>query len=210
MRPTALLLSLLALGATFARADTQPAQQGKQDPIRITSLNDGRFRFTLGGHSAVLDLRGSIGGCTASLYDGGSGQQYGGSVRARVLDEVQRAGWWYVLMQVNTNSGCNVQGLCGAGFSTDLIWLKLDVGLKAAARQTARVEDCLTNTELTRFVGKQREGDSAALEMRGGVLSLEASTTDYTAKKVGVLNLRYDRRSPERGLLLTRTTKPLN
>ncbi|WP_019586791.1 hypothetical protein [Deinococcus apachensis] len=209
MRPAVLFTVLLALGGSPAWADTQPAEQGRGDAIRVTSLNDGRFRFVLGPAQSVLDLGSGLSGCTGSLYDGATGEQYGGNVRARVLDEVRGAGFWYVVMQVNTNTGCNVQGLCGAGLSTDMLWLKLDVRLRAVARQAASVEDCGTDTELTQFDGRRPEGDDPRLEMRGGVLSLESRQDDYTRKVTTVTALRYDRRSPERGLVRSTRQMPL-
>lgn len=210
MRPGVLLAVLLTLTGTPAWADTQPAEQGRGDAVRVTSLNDGRFRFVLGPTQFVLDLESSISGCTGPLYDGATGEQYGGNVRARVLDEVRRAGFWYIVMQVSTNTGCNVQGLCGAGLSTDVLWLKLDGRLRPVARQAASVEDCGTDTELARFDGRKPEGGDTRLEMRGGVLSLESRQDDYTRKVTTVTALRYDRRFPERGLLRSTRQMPLN
>lgn len=84
--------------------------QAASDPIRATSLDNGSFRFAQGRTARLLDLGASLSGCRKPLRDGVSGRQEQGSVQARVLDMVWRTGFWYVVMQVDTNANCNVQG----------------------------------------------------------------------------------------------------
>jgi len=202
------LLSVILVGAAFAQT-SQPAVQSPRDPIRIASLNDGQFRFARGGKHAVYDLQSSISGCHGTLYDGGSGQKLGGSVRVRVLDQTLKAGLWYVLMQVTTNTGCNLQGMCGAGLSEDVIWLKFGAKLKLLTHQAAMVEDCATSTELTRFDGKRIETQGVILETPGGVLSLQSKRDDFEKKTTTVTTVRYDRRMAERGLVVSSAQRPL-
>jgi hypothetical protein len=182
----------------------QPAVQNPRDPIQITSLNDGQFRFARGRTRTVYDLKSSLSGCYGALFDGATGQKLGGSVRARVLDQTAQKGFWYVVMQVTTNTGCNVQGMCGAGLSEDVIWLKFDATLKLLARQAAMVEDCRTSMELSRFDGKRKEGEGVILETRAGVLSLDSKLSNFEKKTATLTTLRYDRRTPDRGLVISR------
>ena len=117
---------LVLAGLAFAQS-SQRAVQSVKDPIQITSLNDGRFKFFKGSRRAVYNLQANIHGCTGTIFDFSTGKKFGGSVRARVLDQVSKPGLVYVVMQVTTNTGCNVQGMCGAGTTTDLIWLKSEL-----------------------------------------------------------------------------------
>jgi hypothetical protein len=195
------LVAVMFLGVTLAQTG-QPAVQNLRDPIQITSLNDGQFGFSRGSTRKVYDLKSSINGCYGTLFDGGTGQKLGGSVRARVLDQVEKSGFWYVVMQVTTNTGCNVQGMCGAGISVDVIWLKFDSRLKLLSRQAAMVEDCRTSMELTRFDGKRTEAQDVMLETRGGVLALESKLSDFEKKTATLTILRYDHRTPDRGLVI--------
>jgi hypothetical protein len=199
---------VFVVGVVFAQSSSQRATQSASDPIRITSLNDGRFRFAQRATQLVYNFQADLSGCAGTLYDGATGEKYGGSVRARVLDETNRGKLWYVVMQVTTNSGCNVQGMCGAGVSVDVIWLKFDATLKLFKKQAVMVEDCRSSTELTRFDGKSVDGQDTALEMRNGVLNLQSSRNDYDKKTTSVLSLRYDRRTPERGFVISKKTVP--
>lgn len=188
----------------------QPAVQNPRDPIQITSLNDGQFRFARGRTRTVYDLKSSLSGCYGALFDGATGQKLGGSVRARVLDQTAQKGFWYVVMQVTTNTGCNVQGMCGAGLSVDVIWLKFDAKLRLLARQAAMVEDCGTSTELSRFDGKRGDAQDVILEARNGELWLESKRDDVEKKISLTTTLRYDRRVPDRGLAISRKQTALN
>jgi hypothetical protein len=197
------LVAVVFVGVALAQQG-RPAVQNPRDPIRITSLNDGQFRFAKGRTRVVYNLNANISGCAGTLFDGGTGQKLGGSVRARVLDQTAKMGFQYVLMQIVTNTGCNVQGMCGAGTSVDVIWLKFDSRLKLIARQAAMVEDCRTSMELTRFDGKRTEGQDVMLETRGGVLSLDSKLSNFEKKTATLTTLRYDRRAPDRGLVILR------
>ena len=196
LRTGTLVLGLLYLGEAVAG----PAVQAAGDPIRTTSLDNGSFRFVQGRTARLLDLGASLSGCRGPLRDGVSGRQEHGSVQARVLDMVRRAGFWYVVMQVDTNANCDIQGACGAATDSDVLWLRLTPRLALAARQAVPVSTCLPVTELVRFSGRRPdETQPPALELSGGVLALESRTEagDAPARR---LTLRYDRRAPERGL----------
>ena len=196
---------LVLAGLTFAQS-SQRAAQSPKDPIQITSLDDGRFKFIKGSRSAVYSLQANIHGCTGQIFDFGTGEKFGGSVRARVPDQVSKPGLVYVVMQVTTNTGCNVQGMCGAGTTTDLIWLKFDTSLKVITRASAMVADCATSTSITELNGKpapELEDTELKLEMRGGILQLKYQDDDSTNKITTVTTLRYNHQTPERGLVIS-------
>lgn len=217
MTPMRYVVGVCLTGALFAAlpaslAASQPAVQSASDPIRVTSQGDGSFRLRQGKIGAVIDLNSSINGCTGQLFDGGTGEKYNGGVDVRVLDEVNRAGSWYLLMQVDTGPNCNVEGMCGAGTDTDLIWLRLSPGLKVVAKQAEMVENCQTDLTLTDLNGRgaSDDDDAVKLGLRGSVLNLTSVSQDYGNNTQARVTLRYDRRTPERGLLRTKIQKPLD
>ncbi len=201
-----LLSSILVLvGLTLAKSN-QRAVQSFKDPIQITSFNDGRFKFVNGSRREVYSLQTNIHGCTGQIFDFSTGEKFGGNVRARVLDQVSKPGLTYVLMQVNTNTGCSVQGMCGAGVTTDLIWLKFDANLKIIARASAMIADCATSTGITELNGKPAAGledQELKLEMRGGVFLVRFEKSDFTNKITTITTLRYERKTSERGLVIS-------
>ncbi len=209
-----LVLSGLALcglalsGLVFAQ-QSQPAMQSKKDPIQITGLQDAQLRFQIGRHSRTLDLKADLNGCYSAIFDATDSKTPPEKVVLfpRVLDQVLKAGFWYLTLQINLNSGCNIQGYCGAGSVTQVLWFKFDRNLKAIKRQSVMVSDCATNIELLKFTGRGGFDDiQTTLEMRGGVLELSYGRADYSTKINIVSRLIYDRRFPERGLVVSKKT----
>jgi hypothetical protein len=199
----------LALCAFVFAQQSQPAAQSKKDPIQITGLRDARLRFQLERHSRTLDLKSDLNGCWSAIFDATDPKTPPAKVMLlpRVLDEVLKAGFWYVTLQINLNSGCNVQGYCGAGSVTQVLWFKFDRNLKAVERQSVMVSDCATNTELLNFTGRGGFDDiQTTLEMRSGVLELSFRQADYRTKINTVSRLRYDRRIPEKGWVVSSKT----
>lgn len=209
LRRVGLLLVLLGPASARSAPQSPVAQssvaQSPNDPVRVTSLGNGTFRLSRGRVSRVADLRSGISGCWGRLYDRSQGQgpatQGSGSVSARVLDLARRAGHWYLVLQIDTNSRCDIQGPCGAATNTDVLWLKFTPGLALAARQATPVATCTPDTELTRGAGRRPgEGRPPALELSDGVLALESRTRHHDGTPDLLTTLRYDRRTPERGL----------
>jgi hypothetical protein len=199
---------LVLCGFVLAQ-QSQPAAQSKKDPIQITGLRDAKLRFQLGRHSRTLDLKADLNGCWTALFDPRDSKSRPEKITLlpRVLDEVLKAGFWYVTLQINLNGGCNVQGYCGAGSVTQVLWFKFESNLKAVGRQSVMVSDCATNTELLKFTGRGGFDDlQTTLEMRGGVLELSFERANYRSKINTVSKLRYDRRHPENGLLISSKT----
>ena len=202
-----MLAVVFALFVGWALAQGEPAQQSARDPIKIVAFPEGKFRLSQGNSSTNVNLQGEIAGCTTGQYDGSdpNSKPSGGAATTRVLDLLKKGAFWYVTFQTTLGSGCNVQGRCGAGTSVTLVWLKLDAALKLVKRQAVIVQECLTDTTLTRWAGRTgRDTDdfNPKLEMRSGVLEVVFETDDYTEKTKLVSSLRYDRRTPDQGLLV--------
>jgi hypothetical protein len=200
---------LLAMFGFALAQQSQPAAQSKKDPIQIAGLQDARLRFQLGRHSRILDLKADLNGCSSALFDPRDSKSPSAKITLlpRVLDGVLKAGFWYVTLQINLNGGCNVQGYCGAGSVTQVLWFKFDRNLKPVKRQSVMVSDCATNTELLTFIGRGGFDDlQTELEMRRGVLELSYERANYSTKINTVSRLRYDRRFPEKGLVVSSKT----
>jgi hypothetical protein len=199
---------LTLCGFVFAQ-QMQPATQSKKDSIQITGLQDAKLRFQNGRHSRTLDLKADLNGCWSALFDPRDSKSSPEKITLlpRVLDEVFKAGFWYVTLQINLNGGCNVQGYCGAGSVTQVLWFKFDRNLQAITRQSVMVSDCATNIELLKFTGRGGFDDlNTELEMRDGKLELSFQKANFSTKINTVSKLRYDRRLPEKGLLISSKT----
>jgi hypothetical protein len=205
----ALIACWLALCGFVIAQQIKPAAQSKNDPIQITGLQNAQLRFQIGRSIQTLDLRGDLNGCTSALFDPRDSKSSFEKIilSPRVLDEVLKAGFWYVTLQINLNGGCNVQGYCGAGSVTQVLWFKFDRKLKAITRKSVTVSDCATNIELLKFTGRGGFDDlNTELEMRGGLLELSFQKANFNAKINTVSKLRYDRRQPENGLVISTKT----
>ncbi|WP_425146496.1 hypothetical protein [Deinococcus sp.] len=167
--------SLLLSGAVLA-ATGLPAQQSQRDAVRVTAFPKGIFRLTSGRLSNQVNLGSQLPGCTSGLYDGSDpgSRPSGGAATTRVIDLVRKGTAWYLTFQTTLNSGCNVQGLCGAGTSSALIWLKLTPALRVAAKQLEVIEDCPSNLTLASFTGMPASDPEPQaiprLELRRGIL----------------------------------------
>lgn len=202
-----LLLSAALTGAAVAQ-NSRPAAQSQRDAIRVTAYSSGVFQLVQGKVSARVNLQNQIAGCTTGTYDGADpkSRPSGGAANTRVIDLVQKRGFWYLTFQAILGSGCNVQGLCGAGSAISLVWLELNSTLQVLSQQTEALEDCFSNTYLTRWSGKNRDDapdtDDPTLELRGGVLEVSTEKSDYDTKLDTLTTVRYQRAFPEKGLVI--------
>ena len=204
------LIVFAALVLCIASAQREnPAEQSAKDPLRIAGSSNGKLKLTLGRTSSTVDLSANLSGCWGALYDGADRKSKPSAVvlSPRVLDEVQKNGVWYVTAQVSLNGGCNVNGMCGASTTVNLIWLKLSQQLAVLKQQFSVVQNCIDQTELTQWVGRgSNDVDNALnpkLELRNGVLEIVFETSSYANKVKTISKLRYEHRAPDKGLQIS-------
>ena len=191
-----------------------PAQQNPRDAIRVTAFKNGVFGLTLSNVKQSVRLEG-IAGCTSGIFDSSDpkSRPSGGEADTRVLDLLQKGGFWYLTFQTTLNSRCNVMGFCGAGSAVSLVWLKLDKTLKVAGKQVETLEDCASNTSLTEWSGKSAAKASDAytpkLGLQAGLLELTYESDAFEQKVQTVYSLRYDSRAPEQGFKVSNVEAPI-
>ena len=208
------MIALFALsGLTVAQSS--PAQQASSDPIQITAFPNAIFRFQQGNLKSSVTLQGDIAGCTTGSYDGSdpNSKPSGGAAATRVIDEIRKGAFWYLTFQTTLGSGCNVQGMCGAGSAVSVVWLKLDAKLKVISRKAVIVVECLTNTGLSKWAGRTgndvMDSTDPKLRMVAGKLEIEFKRDDFSTKQTTISSLKYDRKSPEKGLIVSSKTVPI-
>src|SRR5262249_30536090 len=127
----------------------------------------------------------------------------------KFVDRLKKDDKYYLVLIAQAQSNCNVQGLCGAASDFTLIWLKLGAGLKLEEKKFAVIEDCQANISVINSESDGPESDGEewpAVKLVGGKLAIEfGNSADDTAHTVS--RLTYDRKSPERGLVITAKEK---
>jgi hypothetical protein len=212
------LIALFVLGSMIF-AQSIPAEQPLSDGIKITAFPNAIFKFRLGSLESKISLQGEIAGCTTGSYDGSNpkSKPRGGAARTRVIDMMWRdrtaESPAYVTFQTTLGSGCNVQGMCGAGSAVTVVWLELDPKLKVVSKEAVIVQDCLTNTGLTQWVGKTNDdvmnSTNPTFWLREGNLEIGFETEDFSTKQKTVSSLHYDRSTAEKGLIVSSKTFPI-
>jgi hypothetical protein len=206
-----ILIALFALSG-FIFAQSRPAEQSSSDPIKITAFPNAIFKFRHSNLNGSITLQGDIAGCTTGSYDGSDpkSKPSGGAAKTRVIDQIHKGTAWYVTFQTTLSSGCNIQGMCGAGSGISIVWLKLNAKLKVISRKAVIVVECLTNTGLSKWAGKTgndvMDSTDPKLRMVAGRLELEFETENFSTKQKTVSSLHYDRRTPEKGLVVSSKT----
>jgi hypothetical protein len=209
------LMALFVLTSFVFAQQGLPAKQSASDSIKILAFPNGIFEFWAGASHSRVSLKGDIAGCTTGFYDGSDpkSKPQGGAASTRVIDQIRKGAFWYTVFQTVLGSGCNVQGLCGAGSAVTVVWLKLDAKLKVISRKAMIVTECLTNTGVTTWAGKT--GDEIKdlfdpqFRLVAGKLEIGFESDDFNTKQKTISSLRYDRKSPEKGLIVSSKTEPL-
>ena len=211
----AILIALFALsGLVFAQSI--PAQQNKNDDIKVTAFPNGVFKLNWHGLVRNISLQGEIGGCTSGSYDGSDpkSKPSGGAAITRVIDLMFRDRTKdspaYLTFQTTLGSGCNVQGRCGAASAVTVVWLELDPNLKVVSKRAVIVQECLTDTSLMQWVGKTGDeildANEPKFRLRAGKLEIVFETEDLTKKQKVVSVLRYFKDTPAKGLIVSSKT----
>lgn len=199
------MLTALSFAASALAQKGVPAQQSRGDPVRVTAFRNGVFQLSAGRVSSSIDLRAQLVGCSSGLYDGSDpgSQPSGGEADTRVIDLVKKGGAWHLTFQATLQGGCNVQGLCGAGTGTTLVWLKLTPSLKVAAKQAEVIETCVGNVVLDHYTGMKPGAETpyqTRLEVRGGLLEVVSVKPDDGDGGRIRMTVRYRHAFPEQGL----------
>jgi hypothetical protein len=164
------LIVLFALTSFVFAQQGSPAEQSSSDPVKITAFPNGIFKFAQGKSNGSSNLQGEIAGCTTGTYDGSDpkSKPSGGAASTRVIDQIRKGAFWYTVFQTVLGSGCNVQGMCGAGSAVTVVWLKLDAKLKVISRKAVIVEDCMTDTGTRKFAGKTGDEIKDSFDQNSG------------------------------------------
>jgi hypothetical protein len=211
------LIVLLTLTSFVFAQQGLPAKQSASDSIKILAFPNGIFEFWAGASHSRVGLKSDIAGCTTGSYDGSKSKPRGGAARTRVIDMMWRdrtdESPVKITFQTTLGSGCNVQGMCGAGSAVTVVWLELDPNLKLISKQAVIVQDCLTNTSLTQWVGKTGDDvlDSTdpKFRLREDNLEIVFETEDYNKKQKVVSVLRYSKNASQKGLIVSSKTFPI-
>ena len=192
-----------------------PAEQGSSDPIKIMAFPNGLFKFRQGKLNGSVNLQGDIAGCTTGTYDGSDpkSKPSGGAASTRVIDQIRKGKFSYTVFQTVLGSGCNVQGMCGAGSAVSVAWVQLDAKLKVISRKVVIVEDCISSTGTSKFAGRTgdeiKDSFDPKFRLLAGKLEIEFKRDDFNTKQTTVSSLKYDRRTPEKGLVVSSKTFPI-
>jgi hypothetical protein len=204
-----ILLLLLLLVPFQSQTARQYVTQGKTDPVKISYQQGGILKLQSATAQGIVNLKNDIPGCLRQ-YDGSARSPRPAStdgISLRVLDEVLNGDKVYLVLQINTGSGCNVQGMCGAGEEIVILWLQFNNALKRERFQSALVVSCLQNIELEQWKGNRPDLGELKLEMEKGRLALKYARFDYSKQSNAEQHytLVYDRAAPQRGLQISET-----
>lgn len=188
--------------AVFAQTAQRYVTQGKNDPVKITYQQHGILKLQSRTAQANVNVKPYLYGCLR-LYDGSDPKARPATTDAisiRVLDEVVKGDKFFLLLQISTGSGCNVQGQCGAGEEVGVYWWQFNSALKQENFQHALITSCQQDVELEEWDGKPSD-TQLKLETRNGKLALKYTKHDYGQNKGDKsFSLSYDRTAPEQGL----------
>lgn len=195
-----------SLGVALA---TAPAAQDP-NPLRIVGLSNAQIKFANTRTSRTVNFSSQLAGCWGRTFDGSLAKPTPQPVtlQPRVIDTVQVNGFWYVTLQVSLSGGCNVVGRCGAATTVNLIWVKLSNQLLDLRDQQVRVvQNCLTETILTQWVGRSgndvQDATDPKLRLSNKKLELVFERSDYAAKLKIVSSLEYSQREFDKGLVVS-------
>jgi hypothetical protein len=198
-----LIVICLSGFAILAQTPQRYVTQGKNDPVKITYLQHGVLKLQSRTAQTTVNVKKDLYGCLR-LYDGSdpkSRPSKTDAISIRVLDEVVKGDKVFLVLQISTGSGCNVQGRCGAGEEIGVYWWQFNSALKPENYQHALITSCQQDIELDEWESKRKDDYPVKLEARNGKLALKYTKHDYAQNKGDKsYSLTYDRTAPEQGL----------
>ena len=202
------ILLVCFASSTFSQSAQRYVTQGKNDPVKITYLQHGVLKLQSRTAQTTVNVKKDLYGCLR-LYDGSDPKSRPATTDAisiRVLDEVVKGDKVFLLLQISTGSGCNVQGRCGAGEEIGVYWWQFNSALKPESYQHALITSCQQDVELEEWDSKRNNDQELKLDMRNGKLALKYTDHDYGQNKGDKsYSLTYDRTAPEQGLQISET-----
>lgn len=199
------LLVIALFSLSLAQSPQRYVTQGKNDPVKITYLQHGVLKLQSRTAQATVNVKKDLYGCLR-LYDSSDPKSKPATTDAiaiRVLDEVVKGDKFFLLLQISTGSGCNVQGRCGAGEEVGVYWWQFNSALKPENYHHALITSCQQDVNLEEWDSKGKDGDPIKLDTRNGKLALKYTKHDYAQNKGDkTYSLTYDRTAPEQGLVI--------
>ena len=195
------------------QAKSQPTSRAQNAAaIKVFPARGKQIRVVVGTQRALLDLKEEVAGCL-DLFDSYPPKRIVKQpLRIKVIDRLRKDDKYYLVLITQAQSNCNVQGHCGAASDFTLFWLKLDASLKLEEKKAAVSEDCRSNISVISPVSDAPASDEEewpAVKLVGGTFAIEYGNdpddSDHT-----VSHLKYDRKFPEQGLVITPKEKKSN
>jgi hypothetical protein len=199
---------LLAVAPVCAQSPQKYVEQGKADPVKLTYLQKGVIKLESRTARSSINILERLHGCL-NRYDRSDPKSRPSNtddISIRVLDEVIKGGKFYLVLQIDTGSGCNVMGRCGAGVEIGMYWFQFNSALEQEKIQEALIESCQQGIELEEGgVNRDQDGEELKLEVRGGKLTLKYR--DYSDSTTIRRTLSYDRAAAEQGFMINKSAK---
>jgi hypothetical protein len=192
------------------QAKSPPPSRGQNAAvIKVVPGRGKQIRIVVGTQRALVDLKDEVSGCLA-LFDSYPPRRIVKQpLGVKVVDRVRKDDKYYLILLTQAQSNCNIQGQCGAASDFTLIWLKLDASLKLEEKKSAVVEDCRSNIFVIVPEGEspiREPEDGPKIKLNGGKLAIDyGNSFDDDVRTISALS--YDRKFPERGLVITTKEK---
>ena len=205
---------LLVVITIIAIANLGYSQQGgKTKGYKLTHLSYGNVVFSKGAFQARFNLRALSYGCVQAtpqmLLDDKRECMVRDKATYKLIDAVEKGGKYYLLIineSPSGNGGCDACRRCGADGSLGLIWVEVGANKRLGKKQSIPLADCDTFSSTI-----DKNGDDIASEIifAGDVAEFRTKTNVYNEKDIHseLTDWRYDRRSPEKGIVALKKEK---
>lgn len=200
---------MILLAASLAYG--QKGGNTKGYKLRHTSF--GNVVFTKGAYRAQFNLKPLSYGCVQATAEmkkfGNKDCVTDAKAEYKLIDVTQKGGKYYLLIINESPSGnpaCDACRRCGADGATGLIWIEIGPGRKVGKKQSIALYDCNTNAMM---VDKEENEAESGIDFAGDVAEFRTKESVYTKDQYidEVTDWRYDRRSPDKGIVAVKKEK---
>lgn len=205
---------LLIVITILAAAGLGLSQQGgKTKGYRLTHISFGNVVFSKGAFRAQFNLKPLSYGCVQATREmkkfGNKDCVLNDKAEYKLIDVTKKGGKYYLLIINEAPSGnlaCDACRRCGADGATGLIWIEVGPGRKVGKKQSIALSDCNTNAEI---INKNGDYFESGIDFAGDVAEFRTKQSVYTNDEYldEVTDWRYDRRSPELGIVAVKREK---